>query len=79
MGQLLHGSVTTTKAIRRAIQHRQANLRALSKRTLVADQRTGSKDLRSTVLSPEDEAVVAAFLAVLRSYHRTTASTRSRP
>lgn len=53
----------------------QASLRALSKRyginqktvakwrqrTSVADQRTGPKDPRSTVLSPEDEAVVVAF------------------
>jgi transposase InsO family protein len=75
MGQVLHGSATTTEAIRRAIQHSQASLRALSKRyginpktvakwkkrTLVADQRTGPKDPRSTVLSPEDEAVVVAF------------------
>ena len=63
------------KAIRRAIQHSQASLRALSKRyginpktvakwkkrTSVADQRTGPKDPHSTVLSPEDEAVVVAF------------------
>ena len=31
MGQVLHGSATTTEAIRRAIQHSQASLRALSK------------------------------------------------
>ncbi|MGU3594095.1 IS481 family transposase, partial [Methylobacterium brachiatum] len=61
--------------MRRAIQHSEASLRALSKRyginqktvaksrqrTSVADQRTGPKDPRSTVLSPEDEAVVVAF------------------
>ena len=72
-GQVLHGSATTTEAIRRAIQHRQASLRALSKRyginpktvakwkkrTSVADRCTGPKDPRSTVLSPEDEAIVA--------------------
>jgi transposase InsO family protein len=75
MGQVLHGSATTTEALRRAIQHSQASLRALSKRyginpktvakwkkrTSVADQRTGPTDPRSTVLSPEDEAVVVAF------------------
>lgn len=75
MGQVLHGSATTTEAIRRAILHSQARLRALSKhyginpktvakwrqRTSVADQRTGPKDPRSAVLSPEDEAVVVAF------------------
>jgi transposase InsO family protein len=75
MGQVLHGSARTTEAIRRAIQHSQASLRALAKRygitpktvakwrqrNSVADQRTGPKDPRSTVLSPEDEAVVVAF------------------
>ncbi len=75
MGQVLHGSATTTEAIRRANQQSQASLRALSKRyginpktvakwrqrTSVADQRTGPKDPRSTVLSSEDEAVVVTF------------------
>ena len=32
MGQILHGSATTTEAVRRAIQHSQSSLRALSKR-----------------------------------------------
>jgi hypothetical protein len=32
MGQILHGSATTTEAVRRAIQNSQASLRALSKR-----------------------------------------------
>src|SRR5829696_5865105 len=75
MGQVLHGSARTTEAIRRAIQHSEASLRALSKRyginqktvakwkrrTSVADVRTGPKEARSTVLSIEDEAVVVAF------------------
>ena len=75
MGQVLHGSATTTEAVRRAIQHGQASLRALAKRyginqktvakwrrrTSVADQRTGPNDPRSTVLLPEDEAIVVAF------------------
>ena len=30
MGQVLHGSATTTEAIRRAIQHSQESLRALA-------------------------------------------------
>jgi hypothetical protein len=29
MGQVLHGSATTTEAVRRAIQHSQESLRAL--------------------------------------------------
>jgi transposase-like protein len=32
MGQVLHGSATTTEAIRRAIQHSEESLRALAKR-----------------------------------------------
>ena len=75
MGQVLHGSATTTEAVRRAIQHRQASLRALAKRyginqktvakwkgrTSVADAPAGPKEPRSTALSVEEEAVVVAF------------------
>jgi transposase InsO family protein len=75
MGQILHGSATTTEAIRRAIQHSQESLRALSKhyginqktvakwknRTSVADLPTGPKEPRSTVLTLEEEAVIVAF------------------
>ncbi len=75
MGQVLHGSARTTEAVRRAIQHSQESLRVLARRyginpktvakwkqrSSVADQRTGPKDPRSTVLSPEDEAIVVAF------------------
>ena len=32
MGQILHGSATTTEAVRRAIQHSQASLRTLARR-----------------------------------------------
>jgi len=65
MGQVLHGSATTTEAIRRAIQHSKESLRALAKRygvnqktvrkwkgrSSVADMRTGPTQPRSTVLS----------------------------
>src|SRR5665213_4460243 len=75
MGQVLHGCATTTAAIRRAIQHSQASLRALAKRyginqktvakwkrrAFVADLPTGPKDARSTVLSVEEEAIIVAF------------------
>jgi hypothetical protein len=75
MGQVLHGSATTTEAIRRAIQHSQESLRRLAKRyginqktvakwrkrTSVADLRTGPKEPKSTVLSIEEEAIVVAF------------------
>jgi transposase InsO family protein len=75
MGQVLHGSARTTEAVRRAIQHSQASLRALAKRyginpktvakwkkrEAVTDRPTGPKLPRSTVLSVEDEAIVVAF------------------
>ena len=75
MGQIHHGSATTTAAVRRAIQHSQESLRALArryginqktvakwkKRTSVADLPTGPKEPHSTVLSLEDEAVIVAF------------------
>ncbi len=75
MGQVLHGSATTTEAVRRAIQHSQESLRSLAKRyginqktvakwkrrTSVADIPTGPKDARSTVLSLAEEAIVVAF------------------
>ena len=75
MGQVLHGCATTTTAIRRAIQHSQASLRALAKRyginpktvakwkrrASVADRPTGPRAAKSTVLSVEDEAIVVAF------------------
>ncbi|MGU3423285.1 IS481 family transposase, partial [Methylobacterium sp. D54C] len=70
MGQVQHGSATTTAAVRRAIQHSQASLRALAarygvdpktvakwkKRPSVADRKTGPTEPRSTVLSAENEA-----------------------
>jgi len=75
MGQVQHGSATTTAAVRRAIQHSQESLRGLAKRhginpktaakwrkrTSLSDRRTGPRDPRSTVLSVEDEAAVIAF------------------
>ena len=64
MGQILHGNARTTEAVRRAIQHSQESLRALSKcygidqktvakwqkRTSIADLPTGLKEPKSTVL-----------------------------
>jgi transposase InsO family protein len=75
MGQVLHGSATTTEALRRAIQNSQESLRQLAtryginqktvakwkNRESVADRRTGPKDPHSTVLTMEEEAVVVAF------------------
>src|SRR5215203_5330136 len=76
MGQVLHGSATTTEAVRRAIQARQESVRAAAKRfgisptttvqkwrrrQTTADARMGPKEPRSTVLTVEEEAVVVAF------------------
>ncbi len=75
MGQVLHGSATTTEVVRRAIQHSEESLRALAtrhgvnqktvakwrKRSSTADLRTGPKEARSTTLTIEEEAVVVAF------------------
>ncbi|NJM81924.1 MAG: IS481 family transposase [Tabrizicola sp.] len=75
MGQVLHGSATTTEAVRRAIQYSQESLRTLAKRygvnqkTVakwrkregVADLPTGPKEPKSTVLTVEDEAIIVAF------------------
>ena len=75
MGQVLHGSATTTHAIRAAIQRSQASAAELSrtyginpktvlkwrKRETVEDRRTGPREPRSTVLSEEEEAMIVAF------------------
>ncbi len=75
MGQVLHGSATTTEAVRRAIQNSQESLRALAtrhginqktvakwkKRTSVVDLPTGPKSPKSTILSADEEAVIIAF------------------
>jgi len=75
MGQILHGSATTTEAVRRAIQLRQESVRALAKRygvspttvqkwrkrSSTADAQMGPKEPRSTVLTREEEAIVVAF------------------
>ncbi|MBC4019327.1 helix-turn-helix domain-containing protein, partial [Siccirubricoccus deserti] len=66
-GQVLHGSATTTEAVRRAIQHSQASLRELArrygvnpktiakwrKRSSVADLPTGPREAHSSTLSAE--------------------------
>jgi transposase-like protein len=75
MGQILHGSATTTHAIRAAIQRSQATAKALSerlglnpktvakwkKRAFVHDAPMGPKNPRSTVLTLEEEAIAVAF------------------
>jgi len=75
MGQILHGSATTTEAIRRAIQNSQASLRELAvryginpktvakwrRRDSVCDARMGPREPRSTILSKEEEALIVAF------------------
>ena len=75
MGQILHGSATTTHAIRAAIQRSKAPLKELAaryglnrktvtkwrKRAFLHDAPMGPKTPRSTVLTPEHEAMAVAF------------------
>jgi transposase InsO family protein len=75
MGQILHGSATTTYAVRAAIQRSKASLKELAarhglnpktiakwrKRNFVHDAPMGPKTPRSNVLTAEEEAAVVAF------------------
>jgi hypothetical protein len=75
MGQVRHGSATTTHAVRAAIQRSQASLSTLSrelginpktvakwrKRATVEDLKTGPKAPHPTPLSQAEEAAVVAF------------------
>ncbi len=75
MGQIRHGSATTTHAVRAAIQRSQASIAELSrelginpktvakwrKRQTVEDRKTGPREPRSTVLSEEEEAMIVVF------------------
>ena len=75
MGQVLHGSATTTETVRRAIQARKESVRTAAKRYGISpttvqkwrsrptstDARMGPKEPHSTVLSLENEAVIVAF------------------
>ena len=80
MGQVRHGSATTTHAVRAAIQRSQASLATLSrelginpktvakwrKRQTVDDLKTGPKEPRSTVLTEAEEAAIVAFRVIER-------------
>ena len=75
MGQILHGSATTTHAVRAAIQRSKASIKELAsrydlnpktvtkwrKRPFVHDAAMGPKAPHSTVLSAEEEALAVAF------------------
>src|SRR3974377_634083 len=75
MGRVLHGSATTTHAIRAAIQRSKATAKELAerhginpktvakwkKKTVVLDAPMGPKAPRSTVLAVEEEAIAVAF------------------
>jgi transposase InsO family protein len=75
MGQILHGSATTTHAVRAAIQRSKASIQELSERygvnpktvmkwknrDFVRDTPMGPKEACSTVLSKEEEALIVAF------------------
>ncbi len=75
MGQILHGSATTTHAVRAAIQRSKASIQALSgryginpktvakwrKRTSLEDRPMGPRAPHSTVLSADEETLIVAF------------------
>ena len=75
MGQVLHGSATTTQAVRGAIQRSQKSVRALARhhgissttvqkwrrRQTTADAAMEPKSAHSPVLSTEQEAMIVAF------------------
>ncbi|WP_159719120.1 helix-turn-helix domain-containing protein, partial [Geminicoccus flavidas] len=75
MGQVLHRSARTTEAVHCAIQLRQESVRALArrygvspatiqkwrKRKTTADAPMGPKQVRSTVLTPQEETIIVAF------------------
>lgn len=75
MGQVLHRCATTTYAVRAAIQRSKASnaelaeqygvnqktIRKWRSRKSVEDAPMGPKEVRSTVLSPEEEAACIAF------------------
>ncbi len=75
MGQILHGSATTTETVRRAIQNSQESIAKLAKRynlnpktvakwkrrDFVHDAKMGPKQPRSKSLSLAEEAMVVAF------------------
>ena len=75
MGQILHGSATTTHSVRAAIQRSQASAAELSRtyginpktvlkwreRATVEDRKTGPREPHSTVLHRDEEAMIVAF------------------
>ena len=75
MGQVLHGSATTTHAIRAAIQRSKASIQALSERyginpktvakwrtrTSLEDRPMGPTAPQSTVLSADEETLIVEF------------------
>ena len=75
MGHVLHGSARTTEAVRRAVQRSEESIRALAKRhgispttvqkwrkrSFVVDLPMGPIEVRSTVLSVEEETMIVAF------------------
>src|ERR1700722_2890288 len=92
MGQILHGSATTTEAVRGAIQHSQESLRGLAKpygvnpktvakwkaRSSVSDLPTGPKQPRSTVLSAEERRAKRFGAKTLAPYGRAACSALAR-
>src|SRR5580704_15166923 len=60
MGQVLHGSATTTEAVRRAIQHSQESLRVLAKRYGINEKTVAKWKRRDSVTDIPTPAVPRA-------------------
>lgn len=92
MSRVLNGSATSTHAVRVAIQRSQASVVELAEqyslnektvrkwreRSTVEDVRMGSKEIRSSVLSAEEEAMCAPSVGI-RFCRWTVAAMRSKP
>ena len=92
MGQVRHGSATTTFAVRAAIQRSQASIAELSRelginpktvakwrtRQSVKDRKTGPREPRSTVLSQAEEGMIVAFRRLQRNGQQSCATSGKR-
>jgi len=73
MGQILHGSATTTEAVRRAIQNSQASLRVLARRYGINQKTVAKWKKRSSVSDHSNRPHECKILGVVgrgRGHHR---------
>ena len=66
MGQVLHGSATTTEASRRTIQHGQESLRALAKRRGINPKTVANVEETQLRRRPADRSLVATMIRIAK-------------